>query len=92
MIKLNEKVVSKRGYCIGYIITEFWMYGEIVKVNKSSFRVRFERTDKREKGNVVETIKASAEVTYKFWKEVNGKKLFVPTISGGKKIYGIIEL
>lgn len=91
-ITINKEVKSHSGNCIGYIIEEQELFGKVVKVNKSSFRVLFTKEVAKRSGEVTRERNITQEVSYKFWKEVNGRKLYIPTISGGKTIYGVIEL
>lgn len=93
-ITLNEKVVSKNSSSGFICFTATKLFGTVVKVNEKSFRVLFTK-EKVEEIHGVRVVKSkeftcSTEVTYRLWKEADGKSYYVPTISGGRDVYGII--
>lgn len=98
-ITLNEKVVSKNSSSGFICFTATKLFGTVVKVtvvkvNEKSFRVLFTK-EKVEEIHGVRVVKSKeytcgTEVTYRLWKEADGKSYYAPTISGGRVVYGII--
>ena len=91
-VQIGMKVKAYKGSCIGHIIDSTTWYGEIVKVNKNSIRVRFtEEVVMHGRNETYHGTNLNAERTYRFSKTLsNGNDYYVSAES--KAIYGGIEL
>ena len=89
------KVKAYTSQCIGMVITGLYHYGEIVKTNKKSIRVRFDRFVKIYGAKVVIDREYNGTYTFTYWKTItahygenDGKTVDLYKHS----IYGIIEM
>lgn len=64
------KVKAYHGQCIGTMVTGFHYYGEIVKTNKKSIKVNFDRFVKTEGKKTVIDIEYHDGATFTFWKTI----------------------
>lgn len=85
---MNVKAYSSQ--CIGIMITGFHYYGEIIKTNKKSIRVNFNRFVKTEGKKTVIDRDYNGCGTFTFWKTINrdGKMIDIYKNS----TIGIIEI
>lgn len=91
-VEIGMKVNAYKGSCIGVKIQSTTWYGEIIKVNKNSIRVRFtEEVCKYGDKETWHNTNMNVERTYRFSKALsNGNDYYVSAES--KAIYGGIEL
>lgn len=84
------KVKAYSSQCIGIMITSFHYYGEIVKTNKKSIKVNFNRFVKIEGKKTVVDREYNDYGTFTFWKTINrdGKMIDIYKNSA----IGIIEI
>ena len=89
------KVKAYRSQCIGIVITGLHYYGEIVKINKKSIRVHFNRFVKTFGEKVEKDMAYDNTQTFKYWKTIvasygenKGKTVDLYKNS----IYGYIEI
>lgn len=84
------KVKAYHGYCIGITVTGLHYYGEIVKTNKKSIKVNFNRFVKTEGKKTVIDREYNGYGTFTFWKTINrdGKMIDIYKNS----TIGIIEI
>lgn len=64
------EVKAYTSQCIGCVITGFHYYGEIVKTNKKSVRVRFNRFVKTFGRTVQKDIDYNGTYTFTYWKTI----------------------
>ena len=83
------KVIGHHGSCIGYILNEPKYYGEVVKVNKNSFRVQLSEIVVKRSGKEVRRFNTNEVVTYTYWKTcTDGREVYTTP----SRLHGIIEL
>ncbi len=83
------KVTGFHGYCIGYSITELRWFGEIIRVNGKSIRVKISEHTVSKKHQETSRTTMNQEVTYKFWKKLSdGREVY----TSPSRLYGIIEI
>ena len=87
--QVGMKVMGHHGTCIGVIITEQKYFGEIIKVNKKSFKVQLNEVVVTEKRKEKVRYKTATVATYTYWKTLSdGREVY----TSPSRIYGIIEL
>lgn len=86
---VGMKVMGHHGTCIGYIITEQKYFGEVIKVNKKSIKVRLNEVVVTKGGKETARYATNAVETYTFWKVTSdGREVY----TSPSRIHGIIEL
>jgi hypothetical protein len=86
----NMKVEAYSSQCIGMIITGFHYYGEIVKTNKKSIRVKFDRFVKTFGSKTEIDREYNGTYTFTFWKTINRNDKMVDLYKN--TTIGIIEI
>lgn len=77
MFQVNDKVRSYTSQCIGCIIESVTYTGRIIKANKKSFKVEFDRFEKKYGSRVVKEGSCKSVETFRFWKTCSdGRNLF----------------
>lgn len=84
------KVKAYSSQCIGMIITGFHYYGEIVKTNKKSIRVKFDRFVKTYGSKTEIDIAYSGTYSFTFWKTINRDGKIINIYKN--TVLGIIEV
>lgn len=84
------KVKAYSSQCIGVTITSLHYYGEIVKTNKKSIKVNFNRFVKTEGKKTVIDIEYNGCGTFTFWKTINRDDKMVDIYKN--TTIGIIEI
>lgn len=84
------KVKAYSSQCIGMIITGFHYYGKIVKFNKKSIRVKFDRFVKTYGSKTEIDIAYSGTYNFAFWKTINRDGKIIDIYKN--TVLGIIEV